>query len=151
MLKIEVLDFSKNNKVSELIEFAKKNSSIDLGAKVLYEVIEDNEFEDNERVLVAYLDNNIIGFSALVNESVAEGFEGTPYLDFLFVEPNHRNKGVATALIEKVKELAKVNYNKLYLVTVSHESFYKKLGFKIVATSTVIGCIDECFIMKIDL
>ena len=45
-------------------------------------------------------------------------------------------------------ELAKENNKVLYLVTVSHELFYKKLGFETIAKSTVIDCIDECFIMK---
>ena len=102
--------------------------------------------------------NNTKEYSNFINylkncswESVAESFSGTPYLDHLFVDEAHRKQGIATKLVDKIIELARENNKVLYLVTVSHELFYKKLGFETIAKSTVVDCIDECFIMKKDI
>ena len=147
MLKIEILNVNNINEYSNFINYLKK-CSWESAAEYLTETLENNELTDSEKVIVAYLNGEIVGFAALVNESVAESFNGTPYLDHLFVDEAHRNKGIATKLVDKIIELAKENNKVLYLVTVSHELFYKKLGFETIAKSTVIDCIDECFIMK---
>ena len=147
MLKIEILNINNINEYSNFINYLKK-CSWESVAEYLIETLENNELTDSEKVIVAYLNGEIVGFAALVNESVAESFNGTPYLDHLFVDEAHRNKGIATKLVDKIIELAKENNKVLYLVTVSHELFYKKLGFETIAKSTVIDCIDECFIMK---
>lgn len=147
MLKIEILNVNNINEYSNFINYLKK-CSWESVAEYLTETLENNELTDSEKVIVAYLNGEIVGFAALVNESVAESFNGTPYLDHLFVDEAHRNKGIATKLVDKIIELAKENNKVLYLVTVSHELFYKKLGFETIAKSTVIDCIDECFIMK---
>lgn len=146
-LRIEIIDLNAKQKCLNLIEFA-KNSSWQSSGGYLAELIENNEFTDSEIVIAAYLNNTIVGFAALVNDSCAVGFNETPYLYFLFVEEQYRNKGIATKLIDKIVKLAKEKYTVLYLVTVSHESFYKKFGFEVIGKSTVEGCIDECFIMK---
>lgn len=147
MLKIEILNVNNINEYSNFINYLKK-CSWESVTEYLTETLENNELTDSEKVIVAYLNGEIVGFAALVNESVAESFNGTPYLDHLFVDEAHRNKGIATKLVDKIIELAKENNKVLYLVTVSHELFYKKLGFETIAKSTVIDCIDECFIMK---
>lgn len=150
MLKIEILNINNINEYSNFINYLKK-CSWESVAEYLIETLENNELTDSEKVIVAYLNGEIVGFAALVNESVAEGFSGTPYLDHLFVDEAHRKQGIATKLVDKIIELARENNKVLYLVTVSHELFYKKLGFKTIAKSTVVDCIDECFIMKKDI
>lgn len=146
-LLIKKINVNNKEECHELIDYA-KNCSWQSTGEYLAELIENNELTDSEKVIVAYLNGEIVGFAALVNDSVAESFNGTPYLDHLFVDEAHRNKGIATKLVDKIIELAKENNKVLYLVTVSHELFYKKLGFETIAKSTVIDCIDECFIMK---
>lgn len=146
-LRIEIIDLNAKQKCLNLIEFA-KNCSWQSSGGYLVELIENNELTDSEIVIAAYLNNTIVGFAALVNDSCAVGFNETPYLDFLFVEEQYRNKGIATKLIDRIVKLAKEKYTVLYLVTVSHESFYKKFEFEVIGKSTVEGCIDECFIMK---
>ena len=147
MLKIEILNVNNINEYSNFINYLKK-CSWESVAEYLTETLENNELTDSEKVIVAYLNGEIVGFAALVNESVAESFNGTPYLDHLFVDDAHRNKGIATKLVNYIVDYAKEKYDTIYLVTVSHESFYKKFGFEVIGKSTVIGCIDECFIMK---
>lgn len=150
MLKIEILNVNNINEYNNFINYLKK-CSWESAAEYLTETLENNELTDSEKVIVAYQNGEIVGFAALVNETVAESFNGTPYLDYLFVDEAHRNKGIATKLVDKIIELAKENNKVLYLVTVSHELFYKKLGFETIAKSTVVDCIDKCFIMKKDI
>ena len=152
MVKLQDLNIKKINvnvkeECNDLIEFA-KNCSWQSTGEYLGELIENNEFTDSEIVIVAYLGNKVVGFAALVNDSVAENFHESPFLDFLFVEKEYRNRGIATKLVNYIVDYAKEKYDTIYLVTVSHESFYKKFGFEVIGKSTVIGCIDECFIMK---
>ena len=147
MLKIEILNVNNINEYSNFINYL-KNCSWQSTGEYLAELIENNEFTDSEIVIVAYLSNKVVGFAALVNDSVAENFNESPFLDFLFVEEEYRNRGIATKLVNYIVDYAKENNKVLYLVTVSHELFYKKLGFETIAKSTVIDCIDECFIMK---
>ncbi len=147
MLRIEELNINDNIKCLELIKYA-KNCSFQSTGEFLAEILKNNELQENEKVIVAYSNDSIIGFAGLFKESVAENFDGTPYLDFLFVEEGYRNRGIATKLVDKIIEQARENYKVLYLVTVSHEAFYKKLGFETIVMSKVIGCIDDCFIMK---
>lgn len=147
MLKIEILNVNNTNEYSNFINYL-KNCSWQSAAEYLTETLENNELTDSEKVIVAYLNGEIVGFAALVNESVAENFNESPFLDFLFVEEEYRKRGIATKLVNYIVDYANEKYDTIYLVTVSHESFYKKLGFETIAKSTVIDCIDECFIMK---
>ena len=147
MLKIEILNVNNINEYSNFINYL-KNCSWQSTGEYLAELIENNEFTDSEIVIVTYLRNKIVGFAALVNDSVAENFNESPFLDFLFVEEEYRNRGIATKVVNYIVDYAKEKYDTIYLVTVSHELFYKKLGFETIAKSTVIDCIDECFIMK---
>ena len=147
MLKIEILNVNNINEYSNFINYL-KNCSWQSTGEYLAELIENNEFTDSEIVIVAYLSNKVVGFAALVNDSVAENFNESPFLDFLFVEEEYRKRGIATKLVNYIVDYAKEKYDTIYLVTVSHESFYKKLGFEVIGKSTVEGCIDECFIMK---
>ena len=142
-----MINVNNKEECHELINYA-KNCSWQSTGEYFAELIENNEFTDSEIVIVAYLRNKVVGFAALVNDSVAEDFNESPFLDFLFVEEEYRNRGIATKLVNYIVDYAKEKYDTIYLVTVSHELFYKKLGFETIAKSTVIDCIDECFIMK---
>ena len=121
MLKIEILNVNNINEYSNFINYL-KNCSWQSTGEYLAELIENNELTDSEKVIVAYLNGEIVGFAALVNDSVAESFNGTPYLDHLFVDEAHRNKGIATKLVDKIIELAKEN-NKFLFLTFSYSSF----------------------------
>lgn len=146
-LLIKKINVNNKEECHELIDYA-KNCSWQSTGEYLAELIENNDFTDSEIVIVAYLGNKVVGFAALLNDSVAENFNESPFLDFLFVEEEYRNRGIATKLVNYIVDYAKEKYDTIYLVTVSHESFYKKFGFEVIGKSTVIGCIDECFIMK---
>ncbi len=57
-----------------------------------------------------------------------------PWLDFLFVDENYHQNGIAHEMISTVKAFAKAScFNELFLCTASHEDYYKKVGFDTVA------------------
>ena len=101
MLKIEILNVNNINEYSNFINYL-KNCSWQSTGEYLAELIENNEFTDSEIVIVAYLSNKVVGFAALVNDSVAENFNESPFLDFLFVEEEYRNRGIATKLVNYI-------------------------------------------------
>lgn len=57
----------------------------------------------------------------------------TPWLAALYVDKDHRNKGIAKALISSTQDIAKrLGYNELYLRTEHASEYYRKLGWKFV-------------------
>ena len=49
--------------------------------------MEDNDFEENERVLVAMYDGNIAGFCTYANkDELPSEYEFTPFVGFMFVD-----------------------------------------------------------------
>ena len=81
--------------------------------------------------LVALEDGAVIGTGALKLDDLELRPSLNPWLGGLFVLPSHRNRGVATALINRLLEEARrLHLSVLYLWTPSAESLYSKLGWK---------------------
>ena len=134
-------------KWNELIEFAKTCSWRGTG-QYFAELLEGNEFEDSEKIFVAFHDEEIAGFVALVNESCVEDVGYAPWLDFLFVSEKFRHKGIAKMLIDHVLQTAaKEELRNVYLCTVSHKEMYAKSGFEVIDKTAINGG-DECCVMR---
>ncbi|GGA29335.1 GNAT family N-acetyltransferase [Dyella nitratireducens] len=57
--------------------------------------------------------------------------ERTPWLAGVYVEPEHRSRGIASLLIREVENAASVaGYETLHLCTHEHEAYYQKLGYE---------------------
>ena len=57
----------------------------------------------------------------------------SPWLAGVFVRPQHRKKGVGTALVSRIECEAKaLGFETLYLYTAHSESLYERLGWKVV-------------------
>lgn len=97
----------------------------------LCELMLENFFTDYEQVFAACINNCVIGFCVLANESCVDDNSNYPWLDFLFVTEKYRNQGIAGLLIKKVVEYAhSLSFKELFLCTANHEKFYQKFGFK---------------------
>lgn len=147
-LEIFQVSFEEHRtKYQELITYAKKCSWQGTG-RYFAGLLENNEFEDTEKIFIAVQDDNIIGFAGLVNESCVDNTEYAPWLDFLFVDETYRNKGVARRLVEYILMSAKrENISNVYLCTVNHEEMYLKFGFQTLY-KTRVNDTDDCFVMK---
>ena len=147
-MKIIQLSNNPQDKIrKELIEFARNCSWQGTGG-YFAELLENNDFEESEKIFIALDKEDMIGFAALVNESCVEDAEFSPWLDFLFVDEKSRNKGTARMLVEHILQVAESeNVNGVYLCTASHERMYEKLGFRTLY-KTIINGGDECTVMK---
>ena len=93
--------------------------------------------KEGNKLFIALSDNNIVGYIYIKTQSV-DGIDKNKdvLIDALYVEEAYRNQGIATALINKVKEYAKdndikyISINVLDSNTIAKE-LYQQLGFKI--------------------
>ncbi len=91
---------------------------------------------DREGILLAFVDNELVGFIAADSEwfSKREG-EKVGAVHELVVREDHRRKGIASLLMEKALDYFKVKGLKKAELWVGDENegakrFYKKFGFK---------------------
>jgi predicted N-acetyltransferase YhbS len=87
-----------------------------------------------DRVPVAFvaLDDAgaIVGTASLIFDDL-EGDPRNPWLASVFVPPEHRRKGVASALVRAVEQAARrFGYSRLYLFTTSASALYAGLGWR---------------------
>lgn len=131
-MEYQIRDISTSSELkAELIEFAKACSFQGTGT-YLAELLSYNELEADEKVFAAVSEDRLIGFAALMECSCVENDDRTPWLDFLFVDEHFRGQHIGSALIDAVCRYAKqIGYSEIFLCTVSHSEYYKKLGFVI--------------------
>lgn len=87
-----------------------------------------------DRVPIAFVavgdDEGIVGTASLIFDDL-EGDPRNPWLASVFVPPEHRGKGIASALVRTVEEAARrLGYDRLYLFTESATSLYAGLGWQ---------------------
>ena len=62
-------------------------------------------------------DDGIVGTASLIFDDL-EGDPRNPWLASVFVPPEHRKKGIASALVRTVEDAARrIGYDRLYLFT----------------------------------
>jgi predicted N-acetyltransferase YhbS len=87
-----------------------------------------------DRVPVAFValgeDEGIVGTASLIFDDL-EGDPRNPWLASVFVPPEHRRKGIASALVRAVEDKARaLGYPRLYLFTTSAAALYASLGWQ---------------------
>lgn len=132
IVKVDTVD----KLTGKLIEYARDCSFQGTGS-YLSDLLSDNAFEDYEKVFAAIYDDEIIGFAALLKEcDCVDNDCHSPWLDFLFVDEKYRNQHIGVALIKNVCDYAlSIEFNSIYLCTVSHVGYYEKVGFKDIYTT----------------
>lgn len=81
--------------------------------------------------VVALADGAVIGTGALKADDLPPRSQLTPWLGGIFVAPEHRNCGVARAIVERLADEARrLNLPRLYLWTNSAARLYAKLGWQ---------------------
>ncbi len=93
----------------------------------------------------------VVGSAALISESDMQTHpEWSPWLASVFVSPDWRRKGIATALIRHILEQAGQHHVKnIYLFTPDQAALYQKLGWRIMHKEEYMG--HDVTIMTIDL
>lgn len=87
-----------------------------------------------DRVPIAFValdeEDRIAGTASLTFDDL-EGDPRNPWLASVFVPPEHRKKGIASALVRTVEDAARrLGYTRLYLFTSSAPTLYAGLGWR---------------------
>ena len=81
-------------------------------------------------MFVAKEAETLLGSAALVQHDMETKMELSPWLASVYVAPDYRNRGIGSALVKQVVNVAQTaGYSTLYLFTPSKENFYKSLGW----------------------
>jgi predicted N-acetyltransferase YhbS len=87
-----------------------------------------------DRVPIAFValddDGGIVGTASLIFDDL-EGDPRNPWLASVYVPPEQRKKGVASALVRTVEDAARrLGYTRLYLFTSTAPKLYADLGWR---------------------
>ena len=81
--------------------------------------------------LVAVADGRAVGVVGLIACNLPPRCDLTPWLAGLYVWPEHRGRGIGTALVRSLEATgARLGLRRLYLYTESAERFYERLGWR---------------------
>jgi GNAT superfamily N-acetyltransferase len=79
---------------------------------------------------LALHEETLLGSASLIEYDMDERKDLTPWLASVFVAPEHRRCGVASALVGRVvEEAGRLGVDTLYLYTPDRESLYARLGW----------------------
>jgi GNAT superfamily N-acetyltransferase len=83
-----------------------------------------------ETALLAEVDGQPAGSCLFVREEIDPKHDLTPWLAALYVAPEFRKRGVASALVRAIEQHARtVGCSELHLYTITAEPLYAKLGW----------------------
>ncbi len=134
---------------TKTIEYA-KNCSWKSGP-FLAKKMEDNDFLDWERVIVAAEENEIAGYCTFCKkDELPEEYDFSPFIGSVFVDEKFRGKRLSEKMIRAALEYAKsLKYKKIYIMS-GEEGLYEKYGFvKTGDYETIYGGIDQLFCKSI--
>jgi GNAT superfamily N-acetyltransferase len=84
---------------------------------------------DLPMTFVALRGDRLLGSASLVRHTITHPHLG-PWLSSVYVDPQHRGQGVASALVGRVERAAsEIGSEKIYLFTPSSEKLYASLGW----------------------
>ncbi len=94
--------------------------------------MENNEFKEWERVIVALDNEKICGYCTVARTDCIPDVCYTPYIGYLFVGEEYRGNRLSQKLIGYAMDYLKsVGFDKVHIVS-DHENLYEKYGFDII-------------------
>ena len=98
-------------------------------------------------MVVAHDGERVMGSARLVECDMETHPELSPWLASLYVHPDFRGRGIATALIQRIEQHAHaLGHARLYLYTEDGEAFYAPRGWRTLGRETYRG--EEVVIMQ---
>jgi GNAT superfamily N-acetyltransferase len=109
--------------------FYNQPSDIENARRFLLDKIKNN----NSVIYIAYMNNEAVGFTQLYHLYSSVSMAPLYVLNDLFVESNHRGKGIGEALINEAKLFSKTNNHKGLAIQTAPDNpaqnLYQRLGF----------------------
>lgn len=100
--------------------------------------------------LVAIEDGKPVGTVCLMAHDMDTRPELTPWLASLYVEKNHRRRGIGARLVAAIEaEAARLGVKQLYLFTPDQEKFYARLGWSLREKTDYRGAVVSVMEKKI--
>jgi GNAT superfamily N-acetyltransferase len=85
--------------------------------------------------LIAHDERGVLGTASLKASDMEILQELTPWLSSVYVHPDHRDHGVASALVAEIESIArKLGYKKLYVFNPITQGVFEKLGWSVLQT-----------------
>lgn len=101
-------------------------------------------------IFIAKENNALLGSAAIIEHDMDTRLDLSPWLAGVYVSENYRKKGIGSKLVLHVMDQAKKNgFNTLYLYTLKHSDFYRKLGWTVMQETEYKEC--PITIMSVDL
>jgi GNAT superfamily N-acetyltransferase len=88
----------------------------------------ENDFAENERVLIALENDDIAGFCTFANkDELPQKYDFTPFISFMFVDEKYRGHRLSGKLIDVACSIAKnQNFSTIYVMSGEVEIEYGK-------------------------
>ena len=100
--------------------------------KSLASTMDNNAFQDWERIVVAIDHEKICGYCTVAKNDCIPNVSYTPYIGYLFVGEAYRGNRLSQQIVEyAMNYLKSVGFDKVYLVS-DHENLYEKYGFCVI-------------------
>ena len=107
----------------------------------------ENDFAENERVLVALENDDIAGFCTFANnDELPVEYDFSPFIGFMFVDEKYRGHRLSGKLIDAACGIAKEQgFSTVYIMS-GEVGLYEKYGFeKLGDYATIYGTTDQLF------
>lgn len=145
---IEIMTYG-HAKWEKTIEFA-ENCSWKAGA-FLAEKMKANQFEDNERVLIAIANGEPVAFCVFSNyDELSLEYEFTPFIGFMFVDENYRGHRLSGKLIDAACNIARSQgFSKIYIMSGEIGLYEKYVFLKLGDYRTIYDSVEQLFAKKI--
>lgn len=148
MENIEVMSFG-HKYWNKTINFAGK-CSWKAGAFLAQKMM-TNDFERNEKVIIALCDDNIAGFCTFANkDEISQEYIFTPFVGFVFVDEKYRGNRLSERLVNAACDEAKEQgFHTIYIMS-GEIGLYEKYGFiKMGDYKTIYGTIDQLYFREL--
>ncbi|HKP98465.1 MAG TPA: GNAT family N-acetyltransferase [Fibrobacteria bacterium] len=100
--------------------------------KTLFGRMNENEMPIT---LIAHDERGVLGTASLKASDMEILPELTPWLSSVFVHPDHRGEGVATALVAEIEKIARQQgFSRLYVFNPISQGVFEKLGWSVLQT-----------------
>jgi predicted N-acetyltransferase YhbS len=90
--------------------------------------------------VVALSGGRPLGSASLIAHDMDTRMELSPWLASVYVAPEHRGRGIGSALVQRIVAQARaLGFEHLYLFTPDKERFYARLGWSVLERTTYRG------------
>lgn len=118
--------------------------------KSLSDKMKKHSFEDWERVVICFEDDDIYGYLAVDKNDCIPNISYTPYISYVFVGEEYRGNRISQKMIEfALSYLKSLGFDRAHIVS-DHENLYEKYGFEVIDRKVAPwGALEKIYMRKL--